>query len=599
MAKKQHIFLRKLIKEQLSKLIDYTGKYENLLEFINSNNLQSEFVKKYSKLNSGLTLKNWEDFVRGEIGSDEEIIESLLGNSYNVYYDNDTDIFIVTKKKTDKLKYEIVLSNNNDIIKTLENSGIHSEYEPRFAVISDNKTIGGSTYYIDDDNVYNFDIGILDKYQGHGILKHLINALVLDARELNADAIKAQVVNNMLFDYLTNIGFDGSIDGDIKYVYKDIRPKQESVLRKLIREELNSLIVNKSFNLTLEDLNYIFSTWDSSICDEDEKDLFNYISKFLKTDFSFDQQGNLLGIENFPEQITLYRLIRVENPEKINKSIFGIHWTLHKKNLYNDNFIGGIGLTFDNTDELYVIEAVFGKDQIDAVQTTIHHLSNEIENEITTYRNAKPEKYKITKLYKKDSKEPKKTQEQISENIKNKRTNSTMWYHGSKTKFDKFKLKQGTLFDANYTSPIFLTSNIEFAKYYAGHKTPHIYKIKVLTNNIMDFRSLPSSYDLLMYYEKGKINSNIDIQFYKIGKSLMKYIENKFPNDNVDRLYNNLLDGDYSSIEQIWVYHWLKLNNYDGAYVVESKDLNLLIFDESKIKIISKLELTSELPATM
>jgi len=411
MTKKQHIFLRKLIKEQLSKLIDYTGEYENLFEFINSNNLQSEFVEKYSKLDSDLTLKNWEDFVRGEIGSDEEIIENLLGSAYNVYYDNDSDIFIVTKKKTDKLKYKIVLSNNNDIIKTLENSGIHSEYEPRFAVISDNKTIGGSTYYIDDDNVYNFDIGILDEYQGHGILKHIINALVLDARELNADAIKAQVVNNMLFDYLTNIGFDGSIDGDVKYVYKNIKTKQETVLHKLIKEELNNLIINKSFNLTVEDLNYICSTWDASICDEDEKDLFNYISKFLKTDFSFDQQGNLLGIENFPEQITLYRLIRVENPKKINKSIFGIHWTLHKKNLYNDNFIGGIGLTFDNTDELYVIEAIFGKDQIDAVQTTIHHLSNEIENEITTYRNAKPKKYKITKLYKKEGEEPKKTQE--------------------------------------------------------------------------------------------------------------------------------------------------------------------------------------------
>ena len=56
-----------------------------------------------------------------------------------------------------------------------------------------------------------------------------------------------------------------------------------------------------------------------------------------------------------------------------------------------------------------------------------------------------------------------------------------------------------------FSSPIFLTSNFEFAKSYAGSYTPYIYKVKVLTDNIMDFRNLPSTYDLLMYYEKNKI----------------------------------------------------------------------------------------------
>ena len=164
---------------------------------------------------------------------------------------------------------------------------------------------------------------------------------------------------------------------------------------------------------------------------------------------------------------------------------------------------------------------------------------------------------------------------------------NNVWYHGSKEKFDKFKLKQGTLFDADYTALIFLTSNIEFAKYYAGNYSPYIYKIKVLTENIMDFRQLPSTYDLLMYYEKNKINNDIDIKFYDIGKKLLDYIEDKFTDDNIDRLYNDLLDGDYSSIEQTWVYDWLKQEKYDGAYVIETKELNLLIFDETKLKILS------------
>lgn len=165
-------------------------------------------------------------------------------------------------------------------------------------------------------------------------------------------------------------------------------------------------------------------------------------------------------------------------------------------------------------------------------------------------------------------------------------TNKNIWYHGSKEKFDKFKIKNGTLFDANYKSPIFLSSNIEFAKYYAGSYTPYIYKCKVLTDNIMDFRELPSTYDLLMYYEKNKINSDIKPEYYEIGKNLEEFIERKFP-DDIDRKYNNLLDGDYSSIEQTWVYDWLRLNNYDGAYIIETKELNLLIFDETKIKILS------------
>jgi N-acetylglutamate synthase-like GNAT family acetyltransferase len=83
-----------------------------------------------------------------------------------------------------------------------------------------NEIVGGSTYKIDEDNIYNFDIGILDEYQGYGISKELISNIIYDAKVLKADGIKAQVVNNTLFDYLTTIGFKGSVDSEIRYVYK-------------------------------------------------------------------------------------------------------------------------------------------------------------------------------------------------------------------------------------------------------------------------------------------------------------------------------------------------------------------------------------------
>jgi len=163
-----------------------------------------------------------------------------------------------------------------------------------------------------------------------------------------------------------------------------------------------------------------------------------------------------------------------------------------------------------------------------------------------------------------------------------------VWYHGSPNKFDEFKLKKGTLLDTDYTSPIFLSSDKTFAEYYSGHQDSYIYTIELLTDNIMDFRNLPSTYDLLMYEEKGAKKPNISQEYYEIGKKLLNYIDNKFDEDiDIDRLYNNLLDGDYSSIERPWVYDWLKANKYAGAYVMETKSLNLFIFDEKDIKIIN------------
>jgi GNAT superfamily N-acetyltransferase len=215
--------IRKILKEEFEKLDNnYSGMYENLYNFIIDNKLQDIFVKKYSNFDHNLTLKNWNNFVRGEMGSDEEIIESLAGENHKVYYNEEEDSFTVVKKNKNALNYKIILSKNNEIINVLDKSGIYSEYEPRFAVISNNKIIGGSTYNIDEDNVYNFDIGILSKYQNCGISKKLISAIIEDAENWGANSIKAQVVNDALFNYLTNIGFSSSNDSGLKYVYKKL-----------------------------------------------------------------------------------------------------------------------------------------------------------------------------------------------------------------------------------------------------------------------------------------------------------------------------------------------------------------------------------------
>ena len=164
--------------------------------------------------------------------------------------------------------------------------------------------------------------------------------------------------------------------------------------------------------------------------------------------------------------------------------------------------------------------------------------------------------------------------------------NLNNWFHGSNMKFTNFKYKTGIFNDVNYISPFFLTSDIEFAKYYAGHQTQYIYHIEVLSENIMDFRELPNAYELYMFNENGDKNQ-YSKQKYEIGNSILEYLFDLFgDSDDIDKLYNSLLDIEYSSIEKKWVFDWLKKHNYDGAYIIETKVLNLLIFNASKLNII-------------
>lgn len=171
----------------------------------------------------------------------------------------------------------------------------------------------------------------------------------------------------------------------------------KTTIREFLNEN-NTKILNKSFNLTLDDVEYIYSDWDVDMLDTDEQDdLKNTIINYMKTDFSVDSNGKLLGVENFPETIKLYRLMQVDNPNNINIDNLGIHWTLNKKTLYNNNFLGQIGISFDSDEDLYIIEGVFHKKQVNIISTIIHQISNEIENEITTYKQEKPKTYKILK----------------------------------------------------------------------------------------------------------------------------------------------------------------------------------------------------------
>lgn len=195
---------------------DYSGEYSDLADFIESNKLEQEFVNKYNE-NGDITLDNWDDFTRGELGYDTEVIENLAGNTYRVSYDDDTDYIKVSKKKLGKLTYKIQKSTSKDIKKAIDDSGINSEYAPRFAVNVDGKIVGGSTYKI-SNKVYYFDIGIIGGYQGYGILKNLLNKIIDDAKSKGAAYLKSHLVNTDIKDYLSKVGFEIDESSEQYYV---------------------------------------------------------------------------------------------------------------------------------------------------------------------------------------------------------------------------------------------------------------------------------------------------------------------------------------------------------------------------------------------
>lgn len=169
-----------------------------------------------------------------------------------------------------------------------------------------------------------------------------------------------------------------------------------------------------------------------------------------------------------------------------------------------------------------------------------------------------------------------------------------LWYHGSKNQFDEFKLKKGTYLNLNYINPIFLTSDYNFAKYYAGwdaysrfNYSSIIYSVEVLTDKIFNPDKLPTDLDLSIFETKGIRKPNLN---YELGLKLRDDIEKDASQlrDYPSRYYNNIVSGDFSSLEDVWFFEWLKNNDFDGCYVKETGARNLFIFNPNKLKIVGK-----------
>ncbi len=199
---------------------DYSGVYNSLSDFIFNNNIQNKFCEIYD-----LSLSDWEDYVNGELGYDEEIIKNICGNDYRVLYDDRKDEFVVKKKIVNKdFNFSIKVCGSNDcedVLKVFNIVGIHTEYKPLLKVVIDSEIIGGVSASKEGE-YFSFDIAVLSEYEGGGIGKKLIDKTLEIAKKSEIEYIRCEVVNPIMIVYLESIGFEILRNKDVVYAYLKI-----------------------------------------------------------------------------------------------------------------------------------------------------------------------------------------------------------------------------------------------------------------------------------------------------------------------------------------------------------------------------------------
>ena len=161
--------------------------------------------------------------------------------------------------------------------------------------------------------------------------------------------------------------------------------------------EDRNTIVNKSFRITqgrIDNLlDYIIAEW--RLDRQEDIDYYKILIINMVTNFYHkDEHGIIRGIEKFPKEIELYRIID-EKLENIKQDELGRFWCYDKKWLYNDEFHNSVG--FDKNKDWYIVTATFRKTDIDIDGTLEMLIVNTGEREIRIKSDTKPIKYKIEK----------------------------------------------------------------------------------------------------------------------------------------------------------------------------------------------------------
>jgi hypothetical protein len=166
--------------------------------------------------------------------------------------------------------------------------------------------------------------------------------------------------------------------------------------KQFLNENFN--ILNRSFNLTTIDLNNLLDGLRDEYKNLPTNVLEDYLSErkgialsILKTDFSFDADGVLIGIENFPQQIKLYRII---DNDIVNEECLGRYWTYCRNHINSNEFQSNVG--FERNKKWFIVEGTFNKNDIEPYETLEMLIRNVGEREIRLKSNCiKPIEYQI------------------------------------------------------------------------------------------------------------------------------------------------------------------------------------------------------------
>jgi hypothetical protein len=166
-------------------------------------------------------------------------------------------------------------------------------------------------------------------------------------------------------------------------------------------KDLKNIIKNTIRDYLIEN-RYTFNNYDEIIDDillnheidmsyefNDIEDARDYLIEFTLND-----------LNNLPEEVTLYRVIVVDDKSNIDLNKIGLHYVLNKNKIYDIDFLYNIGISsIDDSklDKLWCIELIVNKNDIDLNKTLLSRFMYPEEEEITLKEDFKPIDYKIEK----------------------------------------------------------------------------------------------------------------------------------------------------------------------------------------------------------
>lgn len=111
----------------------------------------------------------------------------------------------------------------------------------------------------------------------------------------------------------------------------------------------------------------------------DYYEVLDRLNDFCNTDFPY-------GIKNIPDTITLYRLLNVENIDKINKTKLGKHFVGDKKMFEDEDFLDSFLHRYgEETKRWFIVSIETKSDNINISSTLGNRAEYPDEYEITIY----------------------------------------------------------------------------------------------------------------------------------------------------------------------------------------------------------------------